>query len=580
MQKLIIDGKEAEFEEGKTILDVARSQGIEIPTLCALKDDVCNLGRCGVCVVEVEGMKMLPRACVVKAKDGMVINTTSEATIAKRNETLQNILDDHEFKCGPCSRRLNCELLQVSKELKIFPKKKFETEDRQALIDDRSKSLVIDRAKCVKCGRCVSACKVRTTTESIRFEKNEAGERVISPRDGKCFDDFGCLLCGQCLIACPVNCLQEKSHIARVKTALADEKKHVIVAMAPAVRASMGELFGLGYGADVTGKLYSAFRELGFDKVFDINFGADMTIMEETTEFLKRVENNGPFPMMTSCCPSWVRLVENHHPELITNLSSAKSPQQEFGAASKSYYPKLEGLDPKDVFTVTIMPCISKKYEADREEMEKDGLRDIDAVLTTRELAAFIRAEKIDFANLEDGIADPAMGEYTGAGAIFGATGGVMEAALRTAKDMVENADLEDVEYTAVRGEADIKEATVNIGGVDYKIAVINGSGSFFKFVEEGKLNDGYHFIEVMSCTGGCVNGGGQPHVSARDRESMDIRKVRASVLYNQDFKLLPKRKSHQNGALMKMYDTYMGKPGGHTAEEYLHTTYTDRKNK
>ncbi|MGL4763030.1 MAG: ferredoxin hydrogenase [Sarcina sp.] len=580
MQKLIIDGKEAEFEEGKTILDVARSQGIEIPTLCALKDDVCNLGRCGVCVVEVEGMKMLPRACVVKAKDGMVISTTSEATIAKRNETLQNILDDHEFKCGPCSRRLNCELLQVSKELKIFPKKKFETEDRQALIDDRSKSLVIDRAKCVKCGRCVSACKVRTTTESIRFEKNEAGERVISPRDGKCFDDFGCLLCGQCLIACPVNCLQEKSHIARVKTALADEKKHVIVAMAPAVRASMGELFGLGYGADVTGKLYSAFRELGFDKVFDINFGADMTIMEETTEFLKRVENNGPFPMMTSCCPSWVRLVENHHPELITNLSSAKSPQQEFGAASKSYYPKLEGLDPKDVFTVTIMPCISKKYEADREEMEKDGLRDIDAVLTTRELAAFIRAEKIDFANLEDGIADPAMGEYTGAGAIFGATGGVMEAALRTAKDMVENADLEDVEYTAVRGEADIKEATVNIGGVDYKIAVINGSGSFFKFVEEGKLNDGYHFIEVMSCTGGCVNGGGQPHVSARDRESMDIRKVRASVLYNQDFKLLPKRKSHQNGALMKMYDTYMGKPGGHTAEEYLHTTYTDRKNK
>lgn len=580
MLKMIIDGKEVEFEEGKTILDVARSIDIEIPTLCALKDDVCNIGRCGICVVEVEGMKMLPRACVVKAKDGMVVKTDSEAALTKRNETLQNILNDHEFKCGPCSRRQNCELLQVSKELKIFPKKKFETEDRQSLIDDRSKSLVIDRAKCVKCGRCVTACKKRTTTESIKFEKNEEGKLQISPKGGECFDDFGCLLCGQCLIACPVNCLQEKSHVDRVKNALADEKKHVIVAMAPAVRAAMGELFGLGYGVDVTGKLYTALRKLGFDKIFDINFGADMTIMEETTEFIKRLENNGPFPMLTSCCPSWIRLVENHHPELIPNVSSAKSPQQEFGAASKSYYPQIEGLDPKDVFTVTIMPCISKKYEADRPEMENNGVRDIDAVLTTRELAALIKAEKIDFANLEDSLADPAMGEYTGAGAIFGATGGVMEAALRTAKDMIENTDLENVEYTAVRGEADVKEATVNIGGKDYKVAVINGSGSFFKFMEEGRFNDGYHFIEVMSCTGGCVNGGGQPHVNARDRESMDIRKIRASVLYNQDSNLLPKRKSHQNKALLKMYDTFMGKPGGHLAEELLHTSFTDRKKK
>ncbi|MGL5576123.1 MAG: [Fe-Fe] hydrogenase large subunit C-terminal domain-containing protein, partial [Sarcina sp.] len=366
MLKMIIDGNEVEFEEGKTILEVAESIGVEIPTLCALRDDVCNLGRCGICVVEAEGMKMLPRACIIKAKDGMVVNTKSEAVIEKRNQTLQNILDDHDFKCGPCARRQNCELLDLAKKLKVFPKKKFEVEDRQALIDDRSKSLVIDRAKCVKCGRCVSACKVRTTTESIKFEKNEAGKLVISPKGGVCFDDQGCLLCGQCLIACPVNCLQEKSHVDRVKNALADEKKHVIVAMAPAVRASMGELFGLGYGVDVTGKLYAALRKLGFDKVFDINFGADMTIMEETTEFIGRIKNNGPFPMLTSCCPSWIRLVENHHPELILNVSSVKSPQQEFGAASKSYYPQLEGLDPKDVFTVTIMPCISKKYEADR----------------------------------------------------------------------------------------------------------------------------------------------------------------------------------------------------------------------
>ncbi|WP_297521978.1 ferredoxin hydrogenase [uncultured Clostridium sp.] len=580
MQKMIINDRQVEFEEGKTILEVARSIGVEIPTLCALKDDVCNLGRCGICVVEVEGMKMLPRACIIKAKDGMVVNTQSEATIAKRNEMLQNTLDTHEFKCGPCSRRLNCELLDISKQFKIFPKKKFETNDRQALIDDRSESLVIDRAKCIKCNRCVSACKVRTTTESIVFEKNEAGERIISPKGGKCFDHLGCLLCGQCLIACPVNCLQEKSHIDKVKEALADESKHVIVAMAPAARTSMGELFGMGYGVDTTGKLYSAFRKLGFDKVFDMNFGADMTIMEETTEFLKRVDNNGPFPMMTSCCPSWVRLVENHHPEFINNLSSAKSPQQEFGAASKTYYPKLVGLNPKDIFTVTIMPCISKKYEASRDEMESDGIRDIDAVLTVRELASLIKAEKIDFVNLEDGISDPAMGEYTGAGAIFGATGGVMEAALRTAKDFVERKDLENIEYKALRGTADIKEAIVNIGNIDYKIAVINGASSFFKFVQEGKMNEGYHFIEVMSCTGGCVNGGGQPHVKAKDREKMDIRKIRASVLYNQDLKKLPKRKSHQNKSLQKMYVNFMGVPGGELAEKLLHTSYIDRKNK
>ncbi|MGL4989587.1 MAG: ferredoxin hydrogenase [Sarcina sp.] len=582
MSTIIIDDKTLEFEEGKTILDIARENGIDtIETLCLLKD-VCNAGRCGICAVEVEGMKIMPRACCAKAKDGMVVRTTTEKVINNRNEILQNLLDNHDFKCGKCDRLVNCELLKVAKRTKIFPKKPFKPEDRQAYIDDRSESLVIDRAKCITCARCATACRVRTTTQSIKLQTDAQGNKFIAPKDGVRFDDQGCLLCGQCLIACPVGCLQEKSHIERVKEALEDPTKHVIVAMAPAVRTSMCELFGMGYGVDTTGKLNTAFRELGFDKVFDINFGADMTIMEETTEFLKRVKNNGPFPMLTSCCPSWVRLVERHKPELITNLSSVKSPQQEFGAASKTYYPKISGIDAKDVYTVTIMPCIAKKSEAAREEMQNsEGIRDIDAVLTTRELAKLIKAAKIDFVNLEDSVADPSMGEYTGAGAIFGATGGVMEAALRTAKDMVEGEHLETVEYTAVRGVDDIKEATVNIGGTDFKVAVINGAASFFKFAQSGQLEDGgYHFIEVMSCTGGCVNGGGQPHVCADDRASMDIRKVRAAVLYNQDAKLLPKRKSHENGALMKMYETFMGEPGGHLAEELLHTTYFDRTKK
>ncbi len=342
--------------------------------------------------------------------------------------------------------------------------------------------------------------------------------------------------------------------------------------MAPAVRASMGELFKMGYGVDVTGKLYASLRQLGFDKVFDINFGADMTIMEEATEFIERINNNGPFPMFTSCCPAWVRQAENYYPELLGNLSSAKSPQQIFGTASKTYYPTVSGLDPKSIFTVTIMPCTAKKYEADRPEMENEGLRNIDAVLTTRELAKMIKDAKINFTQLEDEQADPAMGEYTGAGVIFGATGGVMEAALRTAKDFVEDKDLTDIEYKQVRGLEGIKEATVEIGGQNYNVAVVNGSSNLTKFVESEDINK-YHFVEVMACPGGCVNGGGQPHVAAKERDKANVKEVRASVLYNQDKNAI-KRKSHKNEALMKMYNEYMGMPGDHKAHELLHLTY------
>lgn len=572
MKNITINGNNIVVSNEENLFKVAKENGIDIPALCFL-EDCGSVGQCGVCLVEVEGQEELVKSCCLIPEDGMVINTNTERVQEAVKERVAALLDKHEFKCGPCKRRENCEFLKLVIKTRAKATKPFVVTDKSEYVDDRSKSIVIDRTKCVTCGRCVAACKTKTGTEVIQFIEVD-GENIIGPENLKCFDDTNCLLCGQCVAACPVDALSEKSHMDRVKEALADEEKHVIVAMAPSVRTAMGELFKMGYGVDVTGKTYTALRQLGFDKIFDINFGADMTIMEEATELVHRIKAGGPFPMFTSCCPAWVRQVENYYPNLLGNLSTAKSPQQIFGAASKTYYPTTIDIDPKNVFTVTIMPCTAKKYEADRPEMENNGLRNIDAVITTRELAKMIKDAKIDFAKLEDSEADPAMGEYTGAGAIFGATGGVMEAALRSAKDFVEGKDLENIEYEQVRGLAGIKEATVEIGGENYNVAVINGASSLFEFINSGKIDEKqYHFIEVMACPGGCVNGGGQPHVNASDRLSMDIRSVRASVLYNQD-KNLKKRKSHENGALNKMYDTYMGKPGHGKAHELLHMSY------
>lgn len=569
---IIIDGREIEINEEKNILKLAKENGVDIPALCFL-EDCNNIGQCGVCVVEIEGQERLARACCIKAKAGMVVNTKSVRVQEEVKSTVSLLLDKHEFKCGPCKRRENCEFLKLVIKTKARASKPFIVEDKSKYVDDRSKAIVLDRSKCVTCGRCVATCRTKTGTRAITFQKVD-GERIVGPEALKCFDDTNCLLCGQCVAACPVDALSEKSHTDRVKEALANQEKHVIVAMAPSVRAAMGELFKMGYGVDVTGKLYTALRKLGFDKIFDINFGADMTIMEEATELVKRVKENGPFPMFTSCCPSWVRQVENYYPELLANLSSAKSPQQIFGAASKTYYPTISDIDPARVYTVTIMPCTAKKYEADREEMQNNGLRNIDAVITTRELAKMIKDEKIDFGNLEDSEVDLAMGEYSGAGAIFGATGGVMEATLRSAKDFLEGEHLENIEYEEVRGLKGIKEATVEIAGHNYNVAVVNGASNLFEFINSGMIkNKQYHLVEVMACPGGCVNGGGQPHVSADEREKIDIRTVRASVLYNQD-KNLSKRKAHDNVALKKMYETYMGEPGLGKAHELLHIKY------
>lgn len=573
MINITINENEYQVSEGSTILEAIRSNGMDITTLCYLKECL-NVGKCGVCAVEVEGKNNLVLACLTKVEEGMVIKTDTEKVQERVKTRVSALLNKHEFKCGSCPRRENCELLKLVIKTKAKAATPFVVPDKTEYIDNRSKSIMIDRSKCVLCGRCVAACSSKTGTNSLKIA-NVDGKRIVTTGCDEWLDNTNCLLCGQCVVACPVAALQEVPHIDRVKAALADPEKHVIVAMAPAVRTSMGELFKMGYGVDVTGKIYTALRQLGFDKIFDINFGADMTIMEEATELLERIKNNGPFPMFTSCCPGWVRQAENYYPQLLGNLSSAKSPQQIFGSATKTYYPEISGIDPKNVFTVTVMPCTAKKYEADRPEMELDGIREIDATITTRELAKLIKDAKINFAQLEDGEADPAMGEYTGAGTIFGATGGVMEAAIRSAKEFAEKKELENVDYVEVRGLKGVKEATIEIAGNEYNVAVINGSKNLAEFINSGKIDEKqYHFIEVMACPGGCVNGGGQPHVNNLEIERNDIKTVRASVLYNQD-KNLEKRKSHENTAIKKMYETYMGEPGKGLAHKLLHRKYT-----
>lgn len=573
MINITINENEYQVAEGSTILEAIRSNGMDITTLCYLKECM-NVGKCGVCAVEVEGKNNLVLACLTKVEEGMVIKTDTEKVQERVKTRVSALLNKHEFKCGACPRRENCELLKLVIKTKAKAATPFVVPDKTEYIDNRSKSIMIDRSKCVLCGRCVAACSSKTGTNSLKIA-NVDGKRIVTTGCDEWLDNTNCLLCGQCVAACPVAALQEVPHIDRVKAALADPEKHVIVAMAPAVRTSMGELFKMGYGVDVTGKIYTALRQLGFDKIFDINFGADMTIMEEATELLERIKNNGPFPMFTSCCPGWVRQAENYYPQLLGNLSSAKSPQQIFGSATKTYYPEISGIDPKNIFTVTVMPCTAKKYEADRPEMELDGIREIDATITTRELAKLIKDAKINFAQLEDGEADPAMGEYTGAGTIFGATGGVMEAAIRSAKEFAEKKELENVDYVEVRGLKGVKEATIEIAGNEYNVAVINGSKNLAEFINSGKIDEKqYHFIEVMACPGGCVNGGGQPHVNNLEIERNDIKTVRASVLYNQD-KNLEKRKSHENTAIKKMYETYMGEPGKGLAHKLLHRKYT-----
>lgn len=570
-----INNKNILTDSNKTILQVAKENNIEIDTLCFLKD-CSGTQECGICRVEDLNTNELLRACSTFVKDGMNINTTTKLVQVSKKERITELLNNHNFKCGSCKRLSNCEFLDLIKKSEAKKTKKENIFEKELYIDDRSKSIHLDRSKCLRCGRCVNTCKQKIGTNIIQLN-NINNDILVGPENLRCFDDTNCLLCGQCIAACPVGALTETSHIERVLNALNDPHKHVIIAMAPSVRTALGELFEKELGFDATKKIYSALRKIGFKKVFDINFAADITIIEEGTELIERIKNNGPFPMFTSCCPGWIRLVEQFKPEYIKNLSSAKSPQQIFGAASKNYYPYIENLDPKSIFTVSIMPCVAKKFESERDEMNTNGIRDIDAVLTTRELADLIKTFKIDFNNLKDSEVDPMMGTYTGAGTIFGVTGGVMEAALRSVKDILENNSFDNIEYKEVRGFEGIKEATVKINNNEYNIAVVNGGANIFKFFDHNLLtNKNYHFVEFMVCPGGCINGGGQPHLKSFVKEKVDYKEIRGNVLYSQD-KASTFRKSHKNPSVIFMYENYLNKDKN-LHHSLFHTTYFNRK--
>ena len=571
---LTINGIQYEVPGNLTVLEAARTVGIDIPTLCFLKD-INEVGACRVCVVEVEGARALQASCVLPVREGMVVNTNNIRVRKARKNTVELLLANHNRECTTCVRSNNCELQTVSQELGIRTIG-YEGEKREASYDDLSPSIVRDSSKCILCGRCISACKNVQGIGILDFQ-NRGFNTTVGPAFDMSMKDVPCIYCGQCMVVCPVGALTEKSSINKVWNFLEDKSKHVIVQSAPAVRAALGEEFGYPIGTNVTGKLATALRRLGFDKIFDTNWAADVTIMEEGTELLHRIQNGGVLPMITSCSPGWVRYIEFQYPELLPHLSSCKSPQNMFGALAKSYYAEKHGINPKDIVVVSVMPCTSKKSEIVRPELEVNGHRDVDVSITTRELALMIKEARLEFDKLEEGTFDAFMGDYSGAGVIFGATGGVMEAAIRTVADVLSGQDLENVDYTAVRGIEGIKEATVNIGGLDVKVAIAHNTtnaGILLEKIKKGEAD--YHFIEVMACPGGCVNGGGQPIVPSNIRNVVDIRVERAKALYNEDA-ALSVRKSHKNPEIKRLYDEYLGKPNSHKAHELLHTHYVKR---
>ena len=572
---LTIDGIEIKAEKGTTILQAARKAGIDIPTLCFLKE-INEVGDCRMCIVEIEGRRGFATSCVQKVEEGMVVHTNTKEVLEARKVILDLILSNHVKECLTCVRSGNCELQELTHKLNItnieFPGEILKHEK-----DDKSPSIVRDFNKCVLCRRCVATCK--KVQEIGAIDCAERGfESCISTTYGNSLNDVDCTLCGQCIEACPTGALHEKESIDDVWVNLKNPDKYVVVQTAPAVRVAIGEEFDMPIGTNAKGKMVTALKRLGFDKVFDTNTGADFTIMEEANEFIERVQGNGVLPMITSCSPGWVRFAEKNYGECLDHLSSCKSPHQMFGALIKSYYAEKYGIDRNKICVVSVMPCVAKKYECVRPEMEVDGVRDVDYVLTTRELARMIKQANIDFVKLEDSNFDDPMGEASGAGAIFGTTGGVMEAAIRTAVDTLENKNMDKLEYKEVRGEKGIKEAVLNIAGNEIKIAVVSGLANARKIMEQIKAGTSpYHFIEIMACPGGCVVGGGQPIKSSKNRETVDVRKLRADALYEIDEKSTI-RKSHENPAIKQIYEEYLEKPGSHKAHKYLHTTYSKKE--
>lgn len=577
-----IEGQSYQVEEGLTILEAAKECGYEIPSLCAYNHGECSLASCRVCLVEATGARGLVASCVYPISEGMEITISSPKATAARRASVELILSNHSMNCQQCEKNGHCELLYVAQVVGAR-ENKFVGSKTPITVDEISPSIIRDTSKCILCGRCVSRCVAAHGTGILGFEKR-GFSTIVSPAENRSFATSPCILCGQCVNVCPTGALMEKSEIDKVDEARR-AGKYLVVQTAPAIRATLGEEFGYKIGTPVTGQMVAALRRLGFNKVYDTNFGADLTIMEEGNELLARIKDGGVLPMITSCSPGWINYAEYYYGDQLDHLSSCKSPHQMQGAIIKSYFAEKNGLKPEDIFVVSIMPCTAKKFEKERPQLQKNGIKDVDAVLTTRELAKLIKRSGINFAKLPNEEFDQdLMGEYTGAGVIFGATGGVMEAALRTAYHELTGKEYEAVEFTAVRGMQGLKEATLNIAGSEIKVAVASGMRNAKVLMDEIRSGKSpYTFIEIMGCPGGCVNGGGQPYVKPcflpnEDNNILDTYKEkRAQALYSEDERQKV-RQSHNNKQVQKLYSDFLGKPNSHKAHELLHTTYVSRE--
>ena len=569
MTTLTIDNIKVAVEEGSTVLDAARQIGVKIPTLCYLKD-INVIGACRICMVEVQGARTFMAACVTPVTDGMVVRTNTPAVIKARKTVLELILSDHPMECLTCIRNQNCELQTLAEEFGIR-EIRFEGAKTEYGLDDSSPAIVRDPRKCILCRRCISVCSDIQTVKALTAEER-GFNTLIAPAFNERLANMECVQCGQCSLVCPTGAISEVDDTQKVWAALADPKKHVVVQTAPATRVQVGETIGAAPGSIVTGQMVAGLRRLGFDKVFDTDFTADLTILEEGNELLQRVKNGGTLPMITSCSPGWIKFAEHFYPDLLSHLSTCKSPQQMFGALAKTYYAEKAGIKPVDIFSVSIMPCTAKKYECQRPEMNSSGFRDVDVVLTSRELGRMFKQAGLDMANLPVEEYDAPLGISTGAGEIFGASGGVMEAALRTVYEVVTGQTLECIDFEDCRGLTGVKEATVQVGALPVKIAITNGLGNARKVLDKIRAGEAdYHFIEIMACPGGCIGGGGSPIPT-----NTEIRLKRIDATYVED-KGMALRKSHENPAVAELYADFLKEPLGHKSHELLHTHYTAR---